>query len=123
MYYRLKKEMPKHEFGDVLYLNEEKGIYDWVEPPNYPLFKTIVESDEQNFFESFTIDIKENDKIYYLDVCGEIVESNFKNFNHLKLFLNDRIFKSLEMCEKAQEKINNLYKDIYDSSNDNDNDR
>lgn len=110
-YFKLKKDMPKHEIGDVLYLNSESEIYDWVDPPNYPLFKSIVEQDEdgQDFFEELKLDIKENDQIYYIDILGDVVEARFNNKKHLKLFLNNRIFKTLDKAVQVQEKINKIY--------------
>lgn len=103
MYFKLKKDMPKHELGDIIYLSDD-NVYEWLDYPNYILPKNIVE-DNDEYFEKIDIDWNKGDKIFFIDNCGSIVEHIYNPKIHLKLILNKNAFKNFEEVEWVSEKF------------------
>ncbi len=99
--------MPKHDLGEVLYLNDENGVYEWLEYPNYILPKNIVENSDE-YFEKIDIKWNVGDKIFFIDNCGDIVEHIFNPKNHLKLVLNKNAFRGFEEVSWVSEKFKML---------------
>jgi hypothetical protein len=111
MYLRLIKEMPKHDVGELVFLNnvENSFFYEWVENPNYILPRDIVEDTE--FFEPVIIDWVKGEKIFFVSSQGTIIEQLFNPKMHLNLVLIGNAFKEKESAEWFLDKCDNLLND------------
>ena len=97
MYYKLIKSMPKHDIGELLFLNnkDNANFYEWVDSPNYLLPIDIVK-DCDEYFELYEIDWRKGEKIFYINSHGDIIEQLFNPKVHLKLTLVKNAFKNKE---------------------------
>ncbi len=111
MYSRLIKEMPKHDIGELVFLNavENSHFYEWVENPNYILPRDIVEDTE--FFEPVIIDWIKGETIFFVSSHGTVIKQIFNPKTHLKLVLIGNAFKEEESAEWFLNKCNNLLND------------
>ncbi len=100
MYYKLIKELPKHDIGELVYLSslEDSSFYEWVENPNYLLPRDIVE-DSDDFFEQCFIDWEIGEPFVYVNSFGVIIEQIFNPKAHLKLVLAKNAFKNKDNAE------------------------
>lgn len=121
MYFKLIKEMPKHNIGDIVYMNtiNNNTFYEWVEAPNYILPYDIVEDNEE-YFEKYNIDWNIGDKIYFIDSQSNIVEHLFNPKTHIKLVLCNNAFKNLDTAKWVSEKYKMLLRDEIVITNSND---
>ena len=97
MYYKLIKEMPNHDIGDLLFKNE--CVYEWFDIKDYPVLIEVVENNN-DFFEKLNFDWVTGDKIYYMNSCLTIVENMFDPRSHLQLVNIGNAFKNVEDVEK-----------------------
>ena len=91
MYYKLIKDFPKHEIGELLFKHSD--FYEWLEQPNYLLPKDIVE-DSNDFFEKLNYNWVKGEDFYYINTYNEIVKHKFNPKAHLKLVHCNNCYKS-----------------------------
>lgn len=108
--YKLIKEFPHHEIDEILYPDKinDFEFYEFVDEPNTPLPKDIVETSD--FFEKIDIDWDIGDSIFFIDINGDIVEQKFNAKKHIKLIIYGNCFKSEETAINISEKIEKLLK-------------
>ena len=107
MYYKLIKTFPKHDIGEYLFLNDNKSFYEWLESPNYPLPKNVVE-DCSDFFEKIEIDWVYGENIFYISTDGRIIEQKYNPKSHLHLVLSKNSFKNKDNARWFLDKCNRL---------------
>ncbi|SRR6266403_2288306 len=91
--YRLKKEYPGHNIGDMLYKpSDDSTYYDWDVEPFTKVPIEIVENHSE-FFEEVINNWKMGDKIYFLSVSGEIIDENFDSTRHIPLIYWGNAFR------------------------------
>jgi hypothetical protein len=110
MLYRLKKDFPKHNEGEYLYMNENNLYYEWLETPNYPLPIDVVE-DCSDFFEKKEIDWVCGEDIFYISSDGKIINQKFNTKSHLKLVLSKNAFKNKDNARWFLGKYNKILND------------
>ncbi len=112
MYYKLIKELPKHDIGELVYLNnlDNSSFYEWVENPNYLLPIDIVE-DCNDFFEPYFIDWVIGEPFFYVNSFGKVIEQIFNPKAHLKLVVSKNAFKSKKNAEWFLKNCNKLLSD------------
>lgn len=102
--YRLKKDMPGHIKGDVIYLDDEDKQYKFSSAPEYVLdFKQL--DNHSEYFEKVFINWKKGETVYYLDIFNDVTSDKFHASRHWKLIESKNIFRKKETATEMSEKI------------------
>lgn len=110
MYYKLIKSLPKHEIGEIIFLNDDTDFYEWVESPNYLLPKEIV-IDCEDFFEPLNLNWRKGDALFYISSCGEIIEQRFNPKTHIKYIIAKNSFKTKKDAKWFLKKCDEILND------------
>ncbi len=106
--YRLKKEYPGHNIGDMLYKpSNDETHYQWDTEPFETIPATTVEVFPE-FFEEVINNWKKGDIIFFLSVSGDIIEEIFDSSRHSTLIYWGNAFREEEEAKWYQTQIAKL---------------
>lgn len=106
--YRLKKEYPGHNVGDMLYKpSKDDDYYDWNCEPHTKISSDVVEN-HPDFFEEVINNWKKGDIIFFLSVAGEIIDEVFDSARHTPLIYWGNAFKEEDEARWYQTQIAKL---------------